>query len=57
MDKYGGNGGDRAFHLEAWNGNVYIVDRVKHRNKPLRIPMNSLAILGGIQLDRVKEIF
>jgi Protein of unknown function (DUF3987) len=57
MDKYGGNGGDRAFHLESWNGNVYIVDRVKHRGKPLRIPMNSLGILGGIQLDRVKEVF
>jgi hypothetical protein len=35
-DRYGGNGGDRAFFLEAWNGGSYIVDRVKHRGKPWR---------------------
>jgi hypothetical protein len=56
MDKYGGAGGDRAFYLESWNGGPYSVDRVKHRGSPLRIPMNSLAILGGIQLDRVKDV-
>jgi hypothetical protein len=54
-DRYGGNGGDRAFFLEAWNGGSYIVDRVKHRGKPLRISRAALAILGGIQPDRLRE--
>ena len=54
-DRYGGNGGDRAFFLEAWDGGSYIVDRVKHRGKPLRISRAALAILGGIQPDRLRE--
>jgi hypothetical protein len=54
-DRYGGNGGDRAFFLEPWNGGSYIVDRVKHRGKPLRISRAALAILGGIQPDRLRE--
>ena len=54
-DRYGGNGGDRAFFLEAWDGGSYIVDRVKHRSKPLRISRAALGILGGMQPDRLRE--
>ena len=54
-DRYGGNGGDRAFFLEAWNGGAYTVDRVKHRGQPVRIPRTALAILGGMQPDRLRE--
>jgi hypothetical protein len=54
-DRYGGSGGDRAFFLEAWNGTAYYVDRVKHRGSPLRIPRTSLAMLGGLQPDRLRE--
>jgi hypothetical protein len=54
-DRYGGSGGDRAFFLEAWNGGAYVADRVKHRGQPVRIPHSSLAIVGGIQPDRLRE--
>jgi hypothetical protein len=54
-DRYGGHGGDRAFFLEAWNGGAYVADRVKHRGQPVRIDRAALAILGGMQPDRLRE--
>ena len=54
-DRYGGNGGDRAFFLEAWNGGSYTVDRVKHRGHPVRISRMALGIFGGMQPDRLRE--
>jgi hypothetical protein len=54
-DRYGGNGGDRAFFLEAWNGGPYVADRVKYRGQPVRIPRAALAMLGGMQPDRLRE--
>jgi Protein of unknown function (DUF3987) len=54
-DRYGGHGADRAFYVEAWNGGAYVADRVKHRGVPVRIERTSLAILGGMQPDRLRE--
>jgi hypothetical protein len=54
-DRYGGRGGDRAFFLECWNGCPYVADRVKYRGKPVRIGRASLAILGGLQPDRLRD--
>jgi hypothetical protein len=54
-DRYGGQGGDRAFFLEAWNGGAYVADRVKYRGQPVRIDRTALAILGGMQPDRLRE--
>lgn len=54
-DRYGGHGGDRAFFLEAWNGGVYVADRVKYRGQPVRIARAALAIVGGMQPDRLRE--
>jgi hypothetical protein len=54
-DRYGGHGGDRAFFLEAWNGGSYVADRVKYRGRPVRIARVALAILGGMQPDRLRE--
>jgi hypothetical protein len=54
-DRYGGRGGDRAFFLECWDGGSYVADRVKHRGDPVRISRASLAILGGMQPDRLRE--
>jgi uncharacterized protein DUF3987 len=54
-DRYGGNGGDRAFFLEVWNGGPYVVDRVKNRGEPVRIERAAIAILGGMQPDRLRE--
>jgi hypothetical protein len=55
LDRYGGNGGDRAYFLEAWSGGPYVQDRVKHGGKPKRAPFLSLAIVGGIQPERLRE--
>ena len=55
MDQFGGNGADRAFYLETWNGGSYTIDRRKFSGVPTRISHASLAILGGIQPDRLKE--
>jgi putative DNA primase/helicase len=47
LDKYGREG-DRAFYLEAWNGNgSFTVDRIGRGT--LHIPALCLSILGGIQ--------
>jgi hypothetical protein len=55
FDRYGGNGGDRAFFLECWNGGAYVADRVKYRGQPVRITRAGLAIVGGVQPDRLRE--
>jgi hypothetical protein len=55
FDRYGGNGADRAFYLECWNGGAYVCDRVKYHGKPVRIEHASLAILGGMVPDRLRE--
>jgi len=55
-DRYGGHGGDRAFYLECWNGGLYVVDRVKNNGVPLRIPRTSLAIVGGMQPDKLCDV-
>jgi hypothetical protein len=55
-DRYGGNGADRAFFNEAWNGGEYVADRVKHHGVPVRIPCTSLAIFGGLQPDLLRQL-
>ena len=55
FDRYGGNGGDRGFYLECWNGGAYVSDRVKFNGVPLRIERTSLAIVGGMVPDRLRE--
>jgi Protein of unknown function (DUF3987) len=54
-DRYGGHGGDRAFYLGCWNGGAFVVDRVKHRGEPIRIARGALAIVGGMQPDRLRQ--
>jgi hypothetical protein len=55
FDKYGGGGSDRAFWLEAHGGRPFLVDRVKHK-EPVRVPHLSIAVLGGIQPDKLPKI-
>jgi hypothetical protein len=55
FDRYGGNGADRGFYLESWNGGSYVCDRVKFNDVPLRIVHASLAIIGGIVPDRLRD--
>ncbi|MEX2650011.1 MAG: DUF3987 domain-containing protein [Alphaproteobacteria bacterium] len=53
FDKYGGAGGDRAFWVEAYGGRPFVVDRVKHNGKPIRVSRLAVAIFGGIQPERL----
>jgi Protein of unknown function (DUF3987) len=57
FDRYGGNGADRAFALECWNGGDYVCDRVKYRDNPIRIEHASLAIVGAMVPDRLRDVF
>jgi hypothetical protein len=57
FDRYGGNGVDRAFYLECWNGGTYVCDRVHHHDKPVRIEHASLAIIGGMVPDKLRDVF
>jgi Protein of unknown function (DUF3987) len=55
FDRYGGSGADRSFALEAWNGGAYVCDRVRYHGAPVRIEHVSLAIIGGMVPDRLRE--
>lgn len=55
FDRYGGKGTDRSFYLECWNGNSYVCDRVKFDGVQQRIEHASLAIIGGMVPDRLRE--
>jgi hypothetical protein len=55
MDRYSGKGADRPFFLECWNGGVYVCDRVRYHGDPVRIEPASLAIIGGMVPDRLRE--
>jgi hypothetical protein len=55
LDRYGGNGADRGFYLECWNGGSYVCDRVKFNGVALRIEHASLSIIGGMVPDRLRE--
>ena len=50
------NGSDRPAWLEAYGGRPYVIDRVKDGGKPVLVDQLSVAILGGIQPDRLTEM-
>ena len=54
LDKFGA--GDRGFWIEAFTGGRYTIDRVKHGNKPVHVPHLSVAVMGGIQPDRLQSL-
>ena len=55
FNRYGGSGADRSFYLECWNGGAYVCDRVKLHGRPVHIDHASLAIIGGMVPDRLRE--
>jgi hypothetical protein len=57
FDRYGGKGADRAFYLEAWDGGSHVIDRVKFGATPLHVPYASLAIVGNLQPDHLRDVF
>ena len=54
FDRYGGEGGDRAFYLELFGGRSYRLDRVKDGS--IDIPHMAVSILGTIQPDRLNRL-
>lgn len=57
FDRYGGNGGDRAFWIEAYGGRSYVPERVKNDGVPTQVKHLSVSVLGGIQPDRAATLF
>jgi hypothetical protein len=55
FDRYSNGSGDRPFYLESWNGGSYQPDRVKDRENPVSCRYTSLAIIGGLQPDKLRE--
>lgn len=55
FNKYGG-GSDRAFWLETYGGRFYTVDRKKHGGSPIRVEHMAVAIVGGIQPERLDSM-
>jgi hypothetical protein len=53
FDRYGGGGAERAFWIEAYGGRRFVVDRVKSSGDPIIIPRLSIAVLGGLQPDKL----
>jgi Protein of unknown function (DUF3987) len=56
FDRYGGDGADRAFFLECWNGGAYVCDRVRYHGAPIRIEHAALSIFGGMVPDRLRKM-
>ena len=54
FDRYGGEGGDRAFHLELYGGRPYRLDRVKDGS--IDIQNMAVSLLGTIQPDRLNRL-
>ena len=57
LDRYGGAGADRGFYLESWDGGSHTIDRVKHNGEAVQIHYCSLAIIGGLQPDKLRNVF
>jgi hypothetical protein len=49
-------GTERAFWLEAWDGNRHVVERV-HENRDFDIPYLLVGVIGGLQPDKVSRAF
>lgn len=54
MARYSGGGSDRPFWLEAYGGRGYTVERMSR--EPLTIDRLTIAVMGGIQPDRLKTL-
>jgi hypothetical protein len=50
------NDAGRQFWIEAYGGRPYRVDRVKHP-EPIEIPRLAVAVFGGVQPERLAELF
>jgi Protein of unknown function (DUF3987) len=52
-----GQGGERAFWIEAFGGRGHTIDRVKFAGAPIMVPFLSICVEGGVQPDRLGPIF
>jgi hypothetical protein len=57
MDRYGGNGGDRAFFLDSFDAIPNTrVDRRKNSGQPIVVPFRHISIIGEIQPDKMRSM-
>jgi hypothetical protein len=60
FERYSSGGSSRAFHLQCWNGDTYVKDRVgKGANDPeaeICVDNLALCVLGGIQPDKLEKM-
>ena len=52
----GGQGGDRAFWLEAYGARPYVIDRARNGGEAVTVPNLSASIIGGIQPDKLQSL-
>ncbi len=52
----GGQGGDRAFWLEAYGGKPYVIDRARNGGETVTVPNLAASIIGGIQPDKLHSL-
>ncbi|MEH6477304.1 MAG: DUF3987 domain-containing protein [Sneathiella sp.] len=52
----GGEGGDRAFWLEAYGGRPYVIDRARNGGEAVTVQSLSTSIIGGIQPDKLQSL-
>jgi len=52
----GGQGGDRAFWLEAYGGRPYVIDRARNGGESVIVPNLAASIIGGIQPDKLQSL-
>lgn len=52
----GGQGGDRAFWLEANGGRPYVIDRARNGGESVTIPNLAASVIGGIQPEKLNSL-
>ena len=56
FDRYSRGSAERGFWIETYGGRPYVIDRKQQKGEPISIPYLSVAILGGIQPDRLGSL-
>ena len=56
FDRYSRGSAERGFWIETYGGRPYVIDRKQQKGEPITIPYLSVAVLGGVQPDRLGNL-
>jgi putative DNA primase/helicase len=56
FDRYSRGSAERGFWIETYGGRPYVIDRKQQKGEPISIPYLPVAVLGGIQPDRLGNL-